>query len=639
MNIFIDTRSFKNVKFYCTHNGIILKTLVDNIAVEFNVGKDVSDLFTTKLPLNTDKAGNLFQGLMSINSARSTDTVFTKVSQFDSNLIVEINVINNSQHYFLDQNKQVANELKGLKWIESHLREEVSNFKYVENFAKVGYWIYHISENSLTISDGLFSILAVEKKIFHSDLDDFFHLIPSSEITSFKDKYLEHLKSHNKFQMTLSIDDPQNCIHKKLEFKSTITIDKNTSEIISFVVVQDVTKILSTKENLQRNQAILKKLSDNISEVLIVFNLPNFKPTYISNSYEKLMGKNRETSSFESSILTGVSNSEKELVLKVFNLASRGEKCSIEYRYKNPTTNSTQYHRMSLVPIQENGSKIKSIAAVISDISVYKRAELQEKQQQEELRKVDKMRSLASLVSGVAHEINNPNNLIMLNCTFLMKVWDEIIPILDEEEKRRGTLLLHNLPYEEIRKEFAELLLSILNGSDRIKSIVASLRKFVLADNSDTNNSIDLNNIIVRVVDISYNKLKKSSSECNLHLNPNIRAITGNESQIQQLFLNILKNSCEAATEEGQRIEITTDIESDLSAKITIKDYGCGIHSNDLENIFEPFFTTKRDIHCEGLGLAVSYGIVEQHSGTISIESEYSVGTEVTILLPVALEY
>ncbi len=639
MSIFIDTQSFRKAKFYCDSNGIILRTVMDNNSVGWCIGEHISDLFLSKISLPNSQHTDLFQGLMRLNSSRSIETVFTEVSQFDSNIIVEISIIHNTKSYFFDHNKQVSNEIKGLKWVESHLKEEVSNFKYVENFSKVGYWTYHITENSMTWSDGLYSLIGIEKKVFYYELDEVFNLIHSSDTHLFKQRYEDHIQTHNDFQMILTVEDDQTNTSKKLEFKATIIRDTTSAEPISFMVIQDVTTFLSAKANLQRNQTILKKLSDNISEVLIVFSLPNYTPTYISKSYEKLMGKRKESDSLDTSILAGVSSSDKKQLINILEKASNGEKCSIEYKYQNPTTQAEQFHRMSVVPIQENGDSIQNIAAVISDISVYKRADLLEKNQRDELRKVDKMKSLASLVSGVAHEINNPNNLIMLNCTFLMKVWDEIIPILDEKEKISGKLKLHNLPYDEIRDEFAELLGSILHGSDRIKSIVASLRKFVLADNSSITSSVNINGVINRVVEISNNKLKKSSSKCDLHLDNISTAITANESQIQQLFLNILNNACEAATKDGQVIIIETAVSSNDRIIVTIEDSGCGIPDCDLENIFEPFFTTKRNIQCEGLGLAVSYGIVEQHNGTISVESVYGSGTKIIIELPISHQH
>jgi len=106
------------------------------------------------------------------------------------------------------------------------------------------------------------------------------------------------------------------------------------------------------------------------------------------------------------------------------------------------------------------------------------------------------MSSLSSLVSGVAHEINNPNNLVMLNCTFLMKVWEEVIPILDKHNENQDDFSLHNLPYSDMREEFIHLLSSILTGAERIKTTVASLRQFVSADAISTDQKVDISKTV-----------------------------------------------------------------------------------------------------------------------------------------------
>jgi two-component system NtrC family sensor kinase len=113
----------------------------------------------------------------------------------------------------------------------------------------------------------------------------------------------------------------------------------------------------------------------------------------------------------------------------------------------------------------------------------------------------------------------------------------------------------------------------------------------------------------------------------------NLPYILGDKNQLQQVFLNLSLNACEAM-EKGGTLVITTALR-DGNVIISFRDTGCGIKQEHLERIFDPFFTTKPVGKGTGLGLSVSYGIIEQHGGSIDVESEEGKGSTFTITLPV----
>ncbi|MBN1503759.1 MAG: two-component sensor histidine kinase, partial [Candidatus Eisenbacteria bacterium] len=116
-------------------------------------------------------------------------------------------------------------------------------------------------------------------------------------------------------------------------------------------------------------------------------------------------------------------------------------------------------------------------------------------------------------------------------------------------------------------------------------------------------------------------------------LGSDIPRILGDKNQLQQVFLNISLNACEAM-EGGGTLKIGTSADGGR-VRVAFQDTGCGIKQENLEDIFEPFFTTKPPTKGTGLGLSVSYGIVQRHGGTIEVESALGKGSTFTIVLPV----
>ena len=115
-------------------------------------------------------------------------------------------------------------------------------------------------------------------------------------------------------------------------------------------------------------------------------------------------------------------------------------------------------------------------------------------------------------------------------------------------------------------------------------------------------------------------------------LGEKLPAVWGDKSQLQQVIMNLVLNACEAMTDGGTLVvSSTTDGEH---ARVQVTDTGCGIKRENLDRIFEPFFTTKPVGKGTGLGLAVSYGILQQHGGTLKVQSEVGRGTTFTISLP-----
>jgi PAS domain S-box-containing protein len=257
-------------------------------------------------------------------------------------------------------------------------------------------------------------------------------------------------------------------------------------------------------------------------------------------------------------------------------------------------------------------------------------------QQQLQLIQTDKMKSLGVLVSGVAHEINNPNNLVMFNTDLVTQIVKDILPLLDEFISNNPGRTISNLSYAETRMELLHLLEGVSIGSMRIKEIVSNLKEFVRGDAGNMNQEFCINNLVESTLLIVGNHVRQCTHRFSVELDKNIKATRGNIQQIEQVIINLVTNACDAILDREQAIRIQTymNIENDTVCAV-VSDEGEGIPEEQLKQVFDPFFTTKRDKGGTGLGLYISYNIIQAHKGNLLIESEVGKGTTVTISIPI----
>ena len=261
------------------------------------------------------------------------------------------------------------------------------------------------------------------------------------------------------------------------------------------------------------------------------------------------------------------------------------------------------------------------------------------KETQVQLVQSEKMASLGQLVAGIAHEIKNPLNFIYGNTDFLKKYvgklrdliqFYEERPDLDEGTKRNAEAFREELNYAFVTEDLDRLIENFEEGAERIHAIIGDLRAFSRMD-VDQTRSVDIH----EPLDLALNLLQNEYRD-RVRLHREYGALPKVEChpvRMSQVFMNLLSNACQAIPDEGD-IWIRTQSQNG-SVVIEIEDNGQGIEEKHLGKVFEPFFTTKPVGQGTGLGLSISYGIVQQHSGSISVESESQQGTRFRIELPV----
>lgn len=257
------------------------------------------------------------------------------------------------------------------------------------------------------------------------------------------------------------------------------------------------------------------------------------------------------------------------------------------------------------------------------------------KKQQQQLIQADKMSSLGTLVSGVAHEINNPSGLILLNLPMLKDAWADTLPVLDQHYQQQGQLEIAGLEYSRIRDEIPYVLDEMNEGAQRIKRIVNDLRDFARQEATDAPEPINLNEVVstaARLLDVT---IRGYTTKFNLLLDPYLPSMMGNAQRIEQVVINLIINACQSLPDTHHGVKVETRIDH-IRQRIVlaVHDEGCGIPPEAMPNLTDPFYTTKREQGGTGLGLSVSAGIVKAYNGTIRFHSKPGQGTRVEVAFP-----
>jgi PAS domain S-box-containing protein len=310
-------------------------------------------------------------------------------------------------------------------------------------------------------------------------------------------------------------------------------------------------------------------------------------------------------------------------------------------------------HTIELVARNKNGSEVLvelSLSStrikdkwhaiwIVRDVTERKKNEEEVRKQQQQLQRADKMISLGLLVSGVAHEINNPNSIALLNLPILARAWEGVKPILDEFYHENGDFMMAGVEYTVMRQQLPRVCAELEESAARIRQIVVDLKDYARAETSGQMIQVDINDVVQSGVRLTMNSIQRATKRFTASYGENLPKVLGNRQRLIQVVINLIQNSCEALGESGRAITVTTryNRESD-GVEIVIRDEGSGIAQDVLNKVIDPFFTTKRNMGGTGLGLSVSAGIVKEHNGVIHFDSVLNQGTEVIVSLPALSE-
>jgi len=259
------------------------------------------------------------------------------------------------------------------------------------------------------------------------------------------------------------------------------------------------------------------------------------------------------------------------------------------------------------------------------------------KRTQQQLLHSEKMASLGRLVAGVAHELNNPISFVLGNVHALRRYTERLgsyiallhaAPSAAQQNEQRAALRI-----DRILEDMPSLIDGTVEGAERTRDIVDSLKRFSVLDREETG----LFNL-TEVVERSINWITKASParfvvEVDL---PEALRVNGSSGQIQQVVMNLIQNASDATLECTDSCLYINAEWTSATVTLRFRDTGPGIAAAHLPRIFEPFFTTKPVGRGTGLGLAISYGLVEKHGGLLEAGNAPGGGAVFTLRLPLA---
>ena len=297
-------------------------------------------------------------------------------------------------------------------------------------------------------------------------------------------------------------------------------------------------------------------------------------------------------------------------------------------QFEQQSERDGRYFVRTLSPVREVDGKISAVTITSKDITEKKAMEAQ-------LLQAQKMEALGIMVAGVAHEINNPNSLIMLNVPILQDIWRDIQPVMEQHALKEPRKKYGGLTYSYIDKKLETLLSDMRQAAARIANIVKKLKDFARPSDIADKQLIRVNDSVENAIRLAQTTLNKSGADLEFALSEDLPLIQGNPTGIEQIVVNLLANALQAINHDHGKIKLTTGVrKKDARVFISIADNGRGIDPSISNIIFDPFVTTKQAEGGTGLGLSVTYSLVKAHGGEITFESKEGKGTVFTVSFP-----
>ncbi len=387
------------------------------------------------------------------------------------------------------------------------------------------------------------------------------------------------------------------------------------------------------ERSLRASEAQYRLLAETAREIIITFDA-DLRITYANQAWLKISG-------YTADQVTGRS---------ILDVVAPGKTDDFKAQLDRIQPTDSQDFRLEsafciqndgIIPVEATFAVMEIPGGTLSflmaarDVTEKKRAEEHARLQREQLYQSAKMASLGTLVSGVAHEINNPISIVMLNIQVLEKFWQCAAPVLNRYHHDHGGLPVGGMGYEEFAQRMPRMIQNTLDGVGRVKRIVADLKDFAGQRPSNVQDTVDLNDIVKKATGLVASIIKKASSDFKTRYAAHLPTFQGNGQRIEQVVINLLVNACQAMEGKRMPLRVTTGFDAKVgSVYVEVEDNGAGMTPAVMTRITDPFFTTRRDSGGTGLGLSISDTIIRDHGGRLVFRSTPGTGTLATIWIP-----
>ncbi|MGD9383801.1 MAG: PAS domain-containing protein [Desulfobacterales bacterium] len=510
---------------------------------------------------------------------------------------------------------------------EIKLKRSEGSLAQVERIAHLGNWTWNIVTNELDWSDEVYRIFGQVPQEFEVTYDTFLNFVHPEDrefVNQSVDQALYENKPYRIDHRIILSDGRERMVHEQAE----VIFDETGRPIQMIGTVQDITEFNRTKDELRKSKAMLQSIFDGISDPLILL-----------GKELTIHAVNRPTLDYYS-IENGDQVIGKPCFVGLGNQTEICEGCTIpaavsEGRQKKFQRQSLliseRFEEVSLYPITDNSGNIEATIIRIQDIT-------EEKRMEKQLIQSEKLASIGVLVSGIAHEINNPNNYISVNIPILRDYIKTVIPIIDEYVEKNPDLEILHMPYAEFREDIFELLDNIQHGSRQIKAIVKDLKVFSKPDPDKPIEKIDLKPMFEKVIAFCWSKIRKTVKTFNVIIPENLPEILIDSQPLEQILINLLINAANAfdtPLDENSRVDLVVSMDDSKENQLIIEvsDNGRGMDEKIIEKIFDPFFTTNPSEEGTGLGMYIVHNLIEKIGGRIQVESKLGEGSKFSLII------
>ena len=390
--------------------------------------------------------------------------------------------------------------------------------------------------------------------------------------------------------------------------------DKQGKTLYHEGILRDVTERKHMEELLRKSEELYRTLLNASPEATIMLDV-NGKIMEVSDITPGVLMYKSKTDLLGKSFLQFIPHTEIHKIREIIKeTLSAGKVTNFEIQILR-SDKSTFISEISLTSIDESDRKQRAYVAILRDVSERKNMEIK-------FIHNARLVSLGEMATSIAHEINQPLNIISLSLDNIFNEIQAKKPIEEEYMKAKAEKIFSNIV--------------------RIRNIIDHVRAFS-RDHEDYDSALfDIHESITNAVTMVSEQFKHKAVQLILNLDKSIQPINGNMYKFEQVILNLLVNARDAVEERKEitlvpynmSVEIQT-FQEGQNIVIAMKDNGIGIKSNELDKVLLPFYTTKVVGKGTGLGLAICYRIINEMNGTIEIESKIYVGTTFRIKLPV----
>jgi PAS domain S-box-containing protein len=387
------------------------------------------------------------------------------------------------------------------------------------------------------------------------------------------------------------------------------------------------------EQDLKESETRFREIFEQNFDAVVLFAYPDFRVIDINPSAEAIFQYSRNELRKNFSIVF-----ENEKVFELFKKEINAFPEKAVNIFLDRFTLKRKDDAEIICSIKANIVKLrehKVLYCSIRDITEKIRIAEESKLLQAKLMQANKMSSVGTLASGIAHEINNPNNFIMSNTQIIEQIWNDAVQLLRKYYYEKGDFILGGLAFPDVEEVVPRLLKDIIEGARRIKSITHNLGDYSRPQNDRLQENVKINDVLAFSISIMKNEIKKHTDAFAFYPGSDIPSFKGNSQQLEQVFINLIQNALHALPDKTRGVTVSSyfDKKEDCIV-VKITDHGTGIDGHLLDHITDPFFTTKQDRGGTGLGLYISYSILEDHNASLTFDSQPGKGTTAAVRFP-----